>query len=133
MFVLAFEEVTGQDLNWFWNQWYYGNGHPKLDITYDYAASGKTATVIIKQTQSDKIFRLPVAIDVYEGSDKKRYNVWLEHAADTFVFKTVSKPDLINVDGDKILLCEKYDHKTPENYPFSILKCRFVSRQERGN
>jgi len=21
---LAFEEVTGQDLNWFWNQWYYG-------------------------------------------------------------------------------------------------------------
>ena len=26
---LAFEEVTGKDLNWFWNQWYYGSGHPK--------------------------------------------------------------------------------------------------------
>ena len=33
---LAFEEVTGQDMNWFWNQWYYGSGHPKLDISYDY-------------------------------------------------------------------------------------------------
>ena len=28
---LAFEEVTGKDLNWYWNQWYYGSGHPKLN------------------------------------------------------------------------------------------------------
>ena len=27
---LAFEEVTGKDLNWFWNQWYYGAGNPSL-------------------------------------------------------------------------------------------------------
>ena len=33
---LAFEEVTGQDLNWFWNQWYYGNGQPDITINYDY-------------------------------------------------------------------------------------------------
>ena len=25
---LAFESVTGQDLNWYWNEWYYGTGHP---------------------------------------------------------------------------------------------------------
>ena len=33
---LAFEEVTGKDLNWFFNQWYFGAGHPKLDVTYGY-------------------------------------------------------------------------------------------------
>jgi aminopeptidase N len=115
---LAFEDVTGQDLNWFWNQWYFGAGHPKLDINYDYDASGKTARVFIKQTQSGKIFRLPVAIDVYQGADKKRYKVMLEHQADTFVFNTVTKPDLINVDGDKMLLCEKNEHKTLDNYVF---------------
>ena len=115
---LAFESVTGEDLNWFWNQWYFGNGHPKLDINYDYDASGKTARVFIKQTQSGKIFKLPFAIDVYQGPEKKRYNVWAEHQADTFTFHTVSKPDLINVDGDKILLCEKTEHKTLENYIF---------------
>ena len=115
---LAFETVTGQDLNWYWNQWYYGSGHPKLDINYDYDTSGKTARVFIKQTQSGKIFKLPFAIDVYQGSEKKRYNVWAEHQADTFTFQTVSKPDLINVDGDKILLCEKIEHKTLENYIF---------------
>jgi aminopeptidase N len=115
---LAFEEVTGQDLNWFWNQWYYRSGHPKLDINYDYDAPGKISKVIIKQTQTGKIFKLPIAIDVYQGSDKKRYNVWLEHKVDTFAFPAVLKPELINVDGDKILLCEKSDHKTLDNYIF---------------
>jgi len=115
---LAFESVTGQDLNWFWNQWYFGSGHPKLDINYSYDAAGKTAKVFIKQTQSGKVFRLPIAIDVYQGTDKKRYNVWAEHQADTFTFNTVTKPDLINVDGDKMLLCEKTEHKSLDNYIF---------------
>jgi aminopeptidase N len=33
---LAFEEVTGRDLNWFFNQWFFGAGHPKLDVAYSY-------------------------------------------------------------------------------------------------
>jgi aminopeptidase N len=115
---LAMEDVTGEDLNWFWNQWYYSSGHPKLDINYDYNTGSKTARVFIKQIQPGKIFRLPIAIDVYQGMEKKRYNVWSEHQADTFIFHTVSKPDLINVDGDKILLCEKTEHKTLDNYIF---------------
>ena len=115
---LAFEEVTGKDLNWFWNQWFYGSGHPKLDISYDYDQSSRSAKVFVKQTQPDKIFKLPVAIDVYQGGGKKRYSVWLENKADTFAFPSSSKPDLINVDGEKILLCEKTDHKTLDNFIF---------------
>ncbi len=115
---LAFEEVTGKDLNWFFNQWYYGSGHPKLDISYDYNEADKTAKVFVKQNQKDKVFRLPVAIDVYQGGGKKRYNVWVDHQADTFSFPCATKPDLINFDGDKMLVCEKTDHKTIENYAF---------------
>ena len=36
---LAFEEVTGQDLNWFFNQWFLSAGHPLLDIQYEYTDS----------------------------------------------------------------------------------------------
>ncbi len=115
---LAFEEVTGEDLNWFWNQWFYGSGHPALDISYGYDQSAQTVKVFIKQTQPDKIYRLPVAIDVYQRGDKKRYRVWLENQADTFAFPVNTRPDLVNVDGDKILLCEKTDHKTIDNYIF---------------
>ena len=54
------------DLTWYFNQWYFGNGHPKLDIQYKYNEGTKQATVIVKQTQgTGKIFRIPTFIDVY--------------------------------------------------------------------
>ena len=114
---LAFEEVTGEDLNWFWNQWYYGSGHPKLTIDYVYNDAAGKVQVIVNQTQeSGKIFRLPVAIDVYNGAAKTRRHVWIENKSDTFVFAYSSRPDDINFDADKILLCEKTDTKTLDNF-----------------
>ncbi len=114
---LAFEEVTGKDLNWFFNQWYFGSGHPKLEISYGYDAQSQTAKVYIKQTQpGDKLFKLPMAIDVYNGSSKKRYNVWAENKADTFSFAVSSKPDLINVDAERAILMERKDDKTLAEY-----------------
>src|SRR5450755_4657735 len=107
---LAFEEVTGQDLNWYWNQWYYGSGHPKFVIDYQYNDAAGKATVIIRQTQNTgKIFRIPMTIDVYEGTAKTSYPVWIEHLVDTFTFSYKNKPSLINIDGNKIILCEKQD------------------------
>jgi aminopeptidase N len=114
---LAFEEITGQDLNWYWNQWYYGSGHPKLTVDYLYDDNAKSVKVIINQTQeTDKVFRLPIAIDVYNGAKKERHNVWVENKTDTFTFHYTSRPDLVNVDGDKVLLCEKKDNKTIDNF-----------------
>ena len=127
---LAFEEVTGKDMNWFWNQWYYGSGHPIVKIDYKYD-NGK-AMVIIEQTQkTGKVFRLPIAIDVYTGAAKKRYNVWVENKIDTFSFDYSSKPDLINVDADKVMLWIKTDNKTAENYVHQIKYApQYLDRKE---
>jgi aminopeptidase N len=111
---LAFEEVTGKDLNWFFNQLYFGSGHPKLKIDYIYD-QGRTR-VIVEQTQKDKIFKLPVKIDMYNGLDKQTHQVWVTKKMDTFSFATPVKPDLVNFDADKVLLAEKVDNKTAENY-----------------
>lgn len=114
---LAFEEVTGRDLNWFFNQWYFGSGHPKLEFSSSYDAPTQTAHVYIKQTQTgDKLFKLPIPVDIYHGSNKKRYTVWAENRSDTFSFPVSSKPDLINVDADKATLAEKKDSKTLAEY-----------------
>lgn len=128
---LAFEEVTGRDLNWFWNQWYYGSGQPDLSMNYDYS-NGK-ARVIVEQTQeSGKIFKLPTTIDVYSvEANKKSYHVWLQNKADTFYFAAGTKPSFINVDADKVLLCTKTDHKTAEEFEQQLKYApRFLDRRE---
>jgi aminopeptidase N len=128
---LAFEDVTGRDLNWFWNQWYYGAGHPNLDINYSYDDAAKKERVIVNQTQSEQIFKLPVAIDVYNGANKTRYNIWVTDKTDTFYFDAAQKPDLVNFDGDKILLCTKKENKTLDEYIFQYKYAgNYVDRRE---
>jgi len=114
---LALEEVSGKDLNWYFNQWYFGNGHPKLNINYSYQQEKKQAMVVVKQTQNTgKTFRIPTYIDIYHGKNKSRNMVWVENTIDTFYFASETKPDLINFDGDKVLLAEKTENKNLDNY-----------------
>jgi aminopeptidase N len=113
---LAFEAVTGQDLNWYWNEWYYGTGQPELDISYVYDDAAHNVKVIVQQKQTQQIFKMPVNIDIYNGANKTRHQVWIQNPVDTFTFSYTTKPDLINFDGDKVLLCRKTDHKTADNF-----------------
>ncbi len=111
---LAFEKVSGRDLNWFFNQWYYGSGHPKLQVDYAYDDAAKSVTVNIRQTQ-DNLFRFPLAIEVYEGDKVNRNEVWVDQKEHSFTFNYNKKPNLVNVDSDRTLLCEISDAKTMEN------------------
>ncbi|MGZ3765045.1 MAG: M1 family aminopeptidase [Mucilaginibacter sp.] len=115
---LAEEEASGRDLNWFFNQWYYGAGHPSLDISYKWDDASKTETVYLTQKQEGQIFRLPMAVDIYAGGKKERHKVWMNDKSDTLTFHADAKPDLVNVDGDKILLAQKNDTKTLDEYVF---------------
>ncbi|RYZ96078.1 MAG: M1 family peptidase, partial [Sphingobacteriaceae bacterium] len=115
---LAFEEASGRDLNWFFNQWYYRPAHPVLDITYKWDDASKTQTVYVNQQQAGETYTLPIAVDIYTGGKKERHKVWLRNRIDTLTFKLASKPSLVNVDGDKVLPAEKVDHKTLEEYAF---------------
>lgn len=117
---LAFEAVTGQDLNWFWNQWYFNNGHPVVDINYNYNDAAKQVQVIITQKQEigAKVYTIPLQIDVYQGRSKTRYPVWVRNKVDTFTlaYGGDTRPVLVNVDADKRTLWAKTDNKTAENF-----------------
>jgi len=120
---LACEKVTGEDLNWFFNQWFYAKGHPVLNIDYAYNDSLKTQTVVVEQKQNFSegipVYYLPVKIDIYINGTKETKEVVIDSVSNTFTFNVASKPDLVNFDADKMLLCEKIDnHKTIEEWVF---------------
>ncbi|HEU4471649.1 MAG TPA: M1 family metallopeptidase [Flavisolibacter sp.] len=129
---LAFEEVTGKDLNWFWNQWYFGAGHPNLNITYNYNDAARQVSVIVEQTQQgDKVFVLPVKIDVWNGNTPVRHSVWVDSKIDTFTFSVPARPNLVNFDAEKILLANKEENKTLEEYVFQYNNARnYLDRRE---
>jgi aminopeptidase N len=111
---LAFEKVSGKDLNWFFNQWYFGSGHPKLTYTSSYEPVKKQVTLVINQSQ-DQPFEFPLAIDVYDNGKPKRFNVWVNaKAKNTFTFDSSKTPDLININADGILVADVTETKTPE-------------------
>ena len=85
----------------------------------------------MNQTQTAQVFKLPVYIDVYDGDDATRYFRWIEHVADTFRFDVKRKPDLINVDAEKVLLANKHDHKTGNEFIYQYQHAKnYVDRME---
>ncbi|HTI92758.1 MAG TPA: M1 family metallopeptidase [Puia sp.] len=131
---LAMEEVSGQDLNWFFNQWYYGAGHPVLDISYRWDAIQKKETVIIQQKQQGQLFQIPMAVDCYVSNQVIRKNIWLSQPIDTLIFDLPGQPDLVNVDAEKQLLCKKTDHKTIAEFAFQYQHApRYLDRLEAMN
>lgn len=112
---LAFEKVSGKDLNKFFNQWYFSKGHPKLNITYTYSEDAKIVTIHVKQEQ-ENAFEFPLLIDVYENEVPKHYEVWVDKKDNAFSFKYNKMPKWVNVGANKVLLTEIKDNKTIENY-----------------
>ena len=132
---LAFEKITGKDLNWFFNQWYFSNGHPYVRIEQKYFNEQKKVLVIVKQTQTqNKIFTLPIGIDVYVGGKRNHYEVWSKNKLDSFYFDAATLPDNVNVDNEKVLLWEKEDAKPFAQFAFQYDHARnFLDRYEAVN
>lgn len=115
---LAFEDVTGEDLNWFFNQWFFGKGQPSLQVDYDYDEATKEVIVTVEQLQDPKempgIFILPTAIDVYVDGKMARHNVRIDQRKQEFRLPAAKDPDLIVFDGDGVILAEINDEKSEE-------------------
>ncbi len=127
---LVFEEITGKDLNWFFNQWYFGNGHPKLDISYDYNELRKTVTVNVFQTQTED-FKFPLAIDVFEGNKVTRHTVFVNRKESSFTLPYTKQPKLIQINADGVLLCDVNENKVLSDYIFQLRNARsYIHKRE---
>jgi len=104
------EDVAGEDLGWFWNQWVYGVGYPKLDVRFDKG----TRELVVRQTQKraggQGLFRLRVP--VRWGADGPVETLTITQAEHRFPFpqRDENVPLRFGVGGD--LLMQVVQHQS---------------------
>ncbi|WP_044211626.1 M1 family aminopeptidase [Flammeovirga sp. OC4] len=102
---IAFEEVTGQDLNWFFDQWFMKAGHPDILVMEKF--SGNTLELTVQQRQDPEytpIYRIPTKVQFYWKDGKKEERaIVLDKKQQTFSFMLDTKPDLIIFDPAHII------------------------------
>ena len=116
---LAFEEVTGEDLNWFFNQWFLNQGHPTLSIKYNWDAATMTQQITVEQLQdlnTTPLYKLPVNVDFYFAGTKNTERIVITEKTQTFSFRFPSKPLAVNFDSEKMLTCSKTDEHSEEEW-----------------
>ena len=122
---LAFEKVTGEDLNWFFNQWFLQPGHPKLNFTYHYSADRKQLNLDINQTQDTVkfgIYKLPIEVDVYDIQGKvKRSSIVINKTHQSFSFISDQPIALVNPDAEKVLLAVVDDNKSKNELTYQFI------------
>lgn len=118
---LAFEDVTGKDMNWFFNQWFLNKGRPKLKVTKNYIAASNRLELTVEQMQDFKttpLYTLPIEVDIYADGNVDRKHILITEAKKTFTLVTDAPPQLVNFDAERQLLCDLDYSKTTEEYIF---------------
>jgi aminopeptidase N len=106
---LAFEEVTGRDMNWFFNQWFLASGHPVLDIQMD-TSNPESYLLTVAQRQdlgTTPLYRIPFKVSIYKEGEVLDREFVLERGVQQFALDNGAGTDAVIVDEDMILLAEK--------------------------
>lgn len=81
----AFEDVTGLDLSWFFQQWMYNPGHPVLEVEHQLQDDTLYLTVEQKQDFSlYPLYFLPLYVDLYWGDETLTYPMSIADQVHTF-------------------------------------------------
>jgi len=118
---LAMEKISGEDLNWFFNQWFLASGH--ADLTIHQELSKNTVKLTVSQNQSletTPLYKIPVEIDVYTNGLVKKHLIELNKQKETFEFETSALADLVIFDPAHYLLADISFEKTDEQWVYQL-------------
>ena len=91
------EEVSGNDLKPFFQQWLFRGGHPKLRVVWNYDGTAKILNLAIHQSQ-DVPFIFPLDIGLRTGNSLERKSVMMTAQDQSFSFQSATKPSEIILD-----------------------------------
>jgi aminopeptidase N len=115
----AIEESTHTNVDQFFDQWLYGAGAPKFDISYAYDAAKKQVALTVKQTQKVEgrvgLFRVPIEVEITNATGPKLFPITVTKESEVFTFPSESVPQMVLFDkGNQILKSVIFKKEKPE-------------------
>jgi aminopeptidase N len=130
--IIAIKEATGQNLEWFFDQWIYSPGHPVFEISYDWQADSKKVHLRVRQTQDTQrgipIYRAPVIVGWRTASGQWQKKIWIDEPDEAFIFDVPEKPLLVRFDQGNFLLKEWSFEKTTEELLYQLANDDVIGR-----
>lgn len=97
------EETSGQNLGWFFDQWVYGLGSPKLRVVPVWNARTRTLTLTVTQTQPvarlvSPAFRMPMEVEFTIAGESVIEPLEVTKRTQVYTYKLASRPTAIALD-----------------------------------
>jgi len=116
-FAIAFERTANMDLDWFFDQWCYGIGYPKVQVTRQWDPAAKLLAVTVTETQTidstHPLFRFPVTIRIITADSVVRRDIMVTRQQETFQLRLPQAPLSFRFDEGAWLLGTVTTDQTP--------------------
>jgi aminopeptidase N len=115
---LAFERVSGQDLNWFFNQWFLDKGHPELVFEVDYSQPENILLTAyqVQDLENTPLYQLPIEVSWYENGHRKSKVLRMTSSFQQFALENEIPVTQIYLDEGKNLLARRTYEVSSEFY-----------------
>jgi aminopeptidase N len=116
-YAIAFEKTTGRDLDWFFDQWAYGIGYPKVKVARAWNPSTRTLRLTVDETQTidatHPFFRFPATVRVITRDSVVRHQIMVDRQHQTFDLALPAAPISFRFDEGGWLLGTVTTDQTP--------------------
>ncbi len=104
-----FEEVSGRELDSFFQSWIYGSGHPQYKINYTTNSTdgGTLVQVRLEQTQSEPVFEMAVQLRIQQMFGSQMHILENNQRVQHFSFVVPGQVDDVVLDPNDWILCTK--------------------------
>ncbi len=127
-FEKAMEETSGQNLNWFFEQWLYRPGYPKFQVSWNYDSTSHQIAIDVAQTQdltkpggiigTTPVFvgKMPIEIDGV------RYRLDMKSAKEVFKLTLDKKPSYLKFNSENSWLAQVNSTQSMEAWQAQLEK-----------
>jgi len=125
------EEVSGKNLEQFFEQFIYSSGHPALKIAYSWDEKMKMLKLSVKQTQGDDaphVYTIPLEIVInYGDGEERRITLNLEERESTYYIPCKEKPRHVCIDPEFKVFKTVDREMQLEELVDTLARCRYVN------